>query len=207
MESSIAIVGMACEYPDAASPRELFDNVLAGRRAFRRIPDARLPLADYGSDDPDDCDRTYVTQAALIEGYKFDRLRFKIVGSTYRQADLTHWLALDVADRALRDAGFEDGEGLPRLRTGVVLGNTLTGEFSRAQTMRLRWPYVQKLLQTELAALLPEESDRTAFIERFEQRYKAPFPPIRQACRRRRCRVAPANCLTRANRPRRPASR
>ena len=124
MGSSIAIVGMACEYPDASSPAELFENVVAGRRAFRRIPDERLALDQYGEiqggDAAANVDRTYVTEAALIEGYEFDRVRFKIVGSTYRSADLTHWLALDVADRALCDAGFEDGSGLPRERTGVV---------------------------------------------------------------------------------------
>ena len=42
--------------------------MLAGRRAFRRIPDERLPLDEYGSSDPADVDRTYVTQAAVIEG-------------------------------------------------------------------------------------------------------------------------------------------
>jgi len=178
----IAIVGIGCHYPDAKSPDELFANVLAGRRAFRRIPDERLPLADYGprdgSPNEDDVDRTYVTQAALIEGYEFDRLRFKIVGSTYRSADLTHWLALDVADRALADAGFAAGEGLPRERTGVVLGNTLTGEFSRSQMMRLRWPYVEKLLDEEMTTLLPEAADREAFIRHFEDRFKAPFEPF-----------------------------
>ena len=49
--ASIAIVGMACRYPDARSPRELWENALAQRRAFRRIPDERLRLADYFSPD------------------------------------------------------------------------------------------------------------------------------------------------------------
>ncbi len=43
----IAIVGLACRYPDANSPADLWDNVLAQRRAFRRIPDTRLRAADY----------------------------------------------------------------------------------------------------------------------------------------------------------------
>ena len=32
--NAIAIVGMACVYPDARSPGELWENVLAQRRAF-----------------------------------------------------------------------------------------------------------------------------------------------------------------------------
>ena len=44
---AIAIVGMACEYPGASSPLELWENLLAERRAFRRIPSERLRFEDY----------------------------------------------------------------------------------------------------------------------------------------------------------------
>lgn len=47
MNTPIAIVGIACRYPDASSPADLWENVLAGRRAFRQIPDERLRLEDY----------------------------------------------------------------------------------------------------------------------------------------------------------------
>src|SRR5437016_8977305 len=113
MRSSVAVVGMGCRYPDARSPQDLWDNVLARRRAFRRIPDVRLSLQDYYSAEPAVPDTLYADQAAVIEGYEFDRVRFRIVGSTYRSADTAHWLALDVASQALADAGFLDGEGLP----------------------------------------------------------------------------------------------
>jgi len=175
---AIAIVGMACEYPDASSPEELFENTLAGRRAFRRIPDARLPLDEYASDDPDAIDSTTVREAALIEGWSFDRVRFRTVGSTFRQADLVHWLALDVADRALADAGFPDADGLPRERTGVILGNTLTGEFTRAQALRLRWPYVRRVMAETLAAHVPDEVAREVILAETEARYKQPFEPF-----------------------------
>ena len=147
MDRSVAIVGMACCFPDARSPVELWENVLAQRRAFRRLPPERLPLEDYYSPDPQAPDRFYATEAALIEGYQFDRLRYRVGGSTYRSADMAHWLALDVAASALEDAGFPDGAGLPRETTTVILGNTLTGEFSRANTLRLRWPYVRRVVQ------------------------------------------------------------
>ena len=42
----IAIVGIALRYPDASSPGELWENILAGRRAFRRLPDERMNQAD-----------------------------------------------------------------------------------------------------------------------------------------------------------------
>ena len=48
---AIAIVGMACVYPDARTPGELWENVLAQRRAFRRLPAERLRAEDYCSPD------------------------------------------------------------------------------------------------------------------------------------------------------------
>ncbi|MDH2428367.1 type I polyketide synthase [Sphaerisporangium sp. TRM90804] len=174
----IAIVGMACRYPDATSPRELWENALAGRRAFRRLPDVRMRAEDYYDPDPAAPDRFYARTAAVIEGYEFDRIGYKIAGSTYRSTDLTHWLALDMAGQALADAGFPGAEGLNRERTGVVVGNTLTGEFTRANVMRLRWPYVRR---TVAAALLEEgwDEDRLAtFLDDLEAGYKSPFPSI-----------------------------
>jgi enediyne polyketide synthase len=178
MKEAIAIVGMACCYPDARSPDELWENVLAGRRAFRRIPDERLRLEDYLSADRQAPDQIYTAQAALIEGYEFDRVRFRIAGSTFRSADLAHWLALDIAARSLDDAGFPEGEGLPRETTGVFLGNTLTGEFSRANTLRLRWPYVRRVLQAALneRGFTPEQIREA--VEKCEELYKAPFPEV-----------------------------
>ncbi|HMB92972.1 MAG TPA: polyketide synthase, partial [Rhodothermales bacterium] len=178
MTSAIAIIGMACRYPDADSPDALWENVLAQRRAFRRIPAERLNLSDYGCDDPDAPDRTYVTQAAVLKDYTFDRVRYRVSGSTFRAVDMAHWLALDVAAEALADAGFADGTGLPREMTGVVVGNSLTGEFSRANLMRLRWPYVQRVLDTALAAEGWSLAQRRPFLEKVEAEYKAPFPPV-----------------------------
>ena len=42
MKQAIAIVGLACRYPEASSPNELWENVLGQRRAFRSIPAQRL---------------------------------------------------------------------------------------------------------------------------------------------------------------------
>ena len=38
MNDRIAIIAMACVYPDANSPEELWENVLTQRRSMRRIP-------------------------------------------------------------------------------------------------------------------------------------------------------------------------
>ena len=176
--TAIAVVGMACRYADAASPRELWENVMAGRRAFRRIPRERLDLADYHSADADAPDMTYATEAAVLEGWEFDRVGFRVPGGTYRAVDMTHWLALEVAASALADGGFADGAGLPRDTTGVLLGNTLAGEFSRAATMRLRWPYVRRNVEAQLVVEGWDAARREIFLAALERTYKEPFAAV-----------------------------
>src|SRR5438105_14825254 len=131
MSPAIAIIGMACRYPDADTPEALWETVLARRRAFRRLPEERLRLADYAPCPADDPDAIYPIEAAVLENYSFDRARHRVPAAAFASADLTHWLALDVASEALADAGLASG-GDHRERTAVIVGNTLTGEFSRS---------------------------------------------------------------------------
>ena len=166
MTTPIAIVGAACRYPDATSPSELWENVLAQRQAFRRMPSERLPLDDYYSPDPSTPDRTYSQNAALITNWNFDRAKYRVSRSTYDSADLAHWLALEVADAALADAGFDP----PASTTGVVLGNTLTGDSSRANSLRLRWPFVRR------AAINAGVTDDV--LQKLEEEFNAPFAAI-----------------------------
>jgi enediyne polyketide synthase len=178
MSHTIAIVGMACRYPDARTPMELWENALAGRRAFRRMPPERLRLEDYLSTDRNTPDSIYSSQAALIEGYEFDRVRYRVAGGTFRSADLVHWLALDIASQSLDDAGFIEGRGLPGETTGVVLGNTLTGEFSRANTLSLRWPYVRRRVGAALAEEGWPAEKSQQFLSSLESAFKQPFPTV-----------------------------
>lgn len=178
MEESISIVGMACRYPGADDVGQLWQNILAKRRSFRRMPDVRLRLDDYFDADHDAVDKTYGTQAAVLTGWSFDRLRFRVAGSTHRQTDHAHWLALEVAAGALADAGFPGGEGLSRDATGVLVGNTLTGEFSRAQGLRLRWPFVRRTLEAALAegGVAPGSID--AVVDAVGERFRGAFEAV-----------------------------
>ncbi len=174
--NGIAIVGIDCRYPGANNINEYWENILALRQQFRRMPDQRLNLQYYGTDDKNKADYSYCKKAAVLNGYEFDRLKYKVSKSTFEQTDLAHWLALDVAAGALKDAGFENGEGLNRKRVGVVLGNSLNGEFTRANIMRLRWPYVFKVLESTLSGLKYNKEDIAQILAATEKIYKEPFP-------------------------------
>src|SRR5205085_10899680 len=125
--------------PEAASPRRLWENVLAQRRSFRRIPQTRLRVKDYSTEHQVD-DRISLRTAAVLEDYQFDRVRFHVSKETFVSTDMPHWLALDVASQALEAAKLLDTTYGTRERTGVYVGNSLTADVSRANLLRLSWP-------------------------------------------------------------------
>jgi len=173
----IAVVGLGCWYPGADSPRKLWENVLARRREFRRLPGVRLPAAEYHHPDPATPDLCYVDRAAVIDGFRFDWAHRRIPRSAAESTDVVHWLALEVADQALRDAGYS-GQPALRDRTGVVVGNSLTGEQSRASMMRLRWPFVRRVLEAAAADAGLDGAELERLEVLMEGRYKSVFAPV-----------------------------
>lgn len=176
---AVAVVGIGCWYPGAKGPRELWENVLTRRREFRRIPDGRLPLADYHDPDPAAPDKTYGRRAAVIDGFTFDWAGMHIPRGTCDSTDVVQWLALTVAGQALAQAGYTR-EAVPRERTGVIVGNTLTGEHTRSNSLRLRWPFVRRALLAAAQAkgLPPRVQDELATM--MEAYYKSVFPPVNE---------------------------
>jgi enediyne polyketide synthase len=172
--AAIAVVGMSCWYPGARSPTQLWENILARRQEFRRFLEQRMPAADYHSDDPEAVDRTYGTLGAFLDGFAFDLNAWRIPKSTFAAADIAHWLAMDVAGRALADAGHPNGDGLARARVGVIVGNSLTGEQTRANSLRLRWPFVRRIVEAQLEHL--PSSQVEAMLEAIGENYRAHFP-------------------------------
>ena len=175
--SDIAVIGIGCRYPGASDPKQLWENILARRCQFRRLPNQRLPLADYYDPDPNVPDKTYGSQAAVIDGFEFDWVSRRIPKVAVEATDIVHWLALEVASNALTNSGYTRAN-VPTERSGVILGNTLTGEQTRASTMRLRWPYVQRSLQAAAQAKGLPAHITTELLAVMEQCYKSVFPPV-----------------------------
>lgn len=173
----IAIIGMACHYPGARELRTFWENILTKRRQFRPLPDTRLPASEYYDPDPAAPDTTYCRKAGLIDGLSFDPAQYRIPRSTFESSDIVHWLALKVALASLDDAGLSK-ETVPKEQTGVILGNTLTGEHARAQGLRLRWPFVRRVLEkTALEKGLSAEH-AAELLATAEAYYKSVFTPI-----------------------------
>ncbi len=180
-EDAVAVVGMGCIFPDAGSPQALWESVLAGRRAFRRLPAVRMPVDLYYDPDPAVVDRTYCNLGAFITGWQFDADAFRIPPVTVAAADPTHWLALSVAQQALDDAGLDPAaiDASERARIGVFLGNSLGGDYARSACLGYRWPFVERAFREALAEEEGIDAEAAArLLGRLRQRYLAPLPPI-----------------------------
>ncbi|HTA10994.1 MAG TPA: beta-ketoacyl synthase N-terminal-like domain-containing protein, partial [Streptosporangiaceae bacterium] len=175
---SLAVVGLACRFPDADDPAALLDVVLTGRRSFRRLPPGRIDISDYYQADLAVSDATYSTRAGVIEGWQFECAGFGIEPAAYVAADPAHWLALETTARALAAAGLPAGSGLDRDRTGVIIGNTLAGDTSRANALRVRWPYVRRVLTEALDTQEISASQAGRVLRTAENSYLAPFPAM-----------------------------
>jgi len=173
---AIAIVGLACKYPDAPDLQSFWHLVITGRRAFRRIPPSRLDLDDYYSCDRSAPDAVLRTRVALIEGWEPDPLP----GSAQLAAGPAYGLALETAAGALRDAGFPNGQGLSRDRAGVIIGTSSTNSTRQAAMLRLRWPHVRKVLASalETAAVDPVNGWQDHVLETAATFFRARFPEV-----------------------------
>lgn len=176
---AIAVVGIGSYYPGSKNLKELWENILSRRRQFRELPKKRLPLEEYYDENKDAPDKTYGRFAAVIDGFSFDWMKRRIPKTTYESTDIVHWLALEIAIQALEDAGYSR-ENIPKEKTGVLLGNTLTGEFTRANTMRMRWPYIQKTLRAAGKSQGLSQAVIHMLEQQMESIYKSAFPPANE---------------------------
>lgn len=174
-EPEIYVVGMASVYAGCQDLNEFWETVLTRRRGFREFPQQRLDVAEYGSASREDRDKTYITRAALIDGFEFDWKANRVPKAAFEATDPSHWLALTTAIKAIEDGGV-DLDAVGRDRVGVILGNSLTGEVSRANLLRLRWPYVRRAIVDGAATLGQGGSELAALLAEVELNFKGAFP-------------------------------
>ncbi|MEA1899643.1 MAG: polyketide synthase, partial [Thermodesulfobacteriota bacterium] len=175
----IAVIGMACWYPDARNPRQLWENILARRRQFRQLPDQRFPIADYYHANGSESDKTYLSRAAVIDGFIFNWASRRIPYTTFQNTDIVHWLALETAIEAITDAGYSQDD-LPGEHMGVIVGNSLTGEMTRSNTMRLRWPYIQRAFRAAAKSRNLSDNQAAEIETALKDYYKSVFPSVNE---------------------------
>jgi acyl transferase domain-containing protein/SAM-dependent methyltransferase len=135
-DGAVAIVGMACRFPDAESPERFWQNLVARRRAIGTVPADRWRAEEHYSADADAPGKSITKWAGWVERVaEFDPLAFHISPRDARLIDPQQRLLLEAAAEALEDAAGA-GQKLAGSRVGVFVGAT-AGEYRELISGRL----------------------------------------------------------------------
>ncbi|PHQ52793.1 polyketide synthase [Streptomyces cinnamoneus] len=150
----IAVIGMACMFPQAPDLAAFWANVLAGTDAVTEVPADRWDPALYHGEAAAAHDVTTSKWGGFLPRIPFDPLRYGIPPASLAAIEPVQLLSLEAARRALADAGY-DRRDFPRDRTCVVFGAEAGSDTANATTLRAVLPSYLGRLPEELAAQLP----------------------------------------------------
>ncbi|MER5542567.1 SDR family NAD(P)-dependent oxidoreductase [Streptomyces sp. NPDC002589] len=132
----IAIVGMACMFPQAPDLAAFWAGIVAGRDAVTEVPPERWDPAVHHT-----AGSTASKWGGFLPRIPFDPLRYGIPPASLGSIEPVQLLSLEAARRALEDAGYgERGREFDRARTSVVFGAEAGSDLSNAVTLRAVLP-------------------------------------------------------------------
>jgi acyl transferase domain-containing protein/acyl carrier protein len=121
-EEAIAIVSMACRFPGASTPDELWRLLLAGEVPIREVPSSRWSLEDWFDPEPGRAGKMYAREGGFIDGIdQFDPEFFGISPREATSLDPQQRLLLEVCWETLERGGLATS-ALKGSRTGVYVG-------------------------------------------------------------------------------------
>ncbi|MFF3914471.1 SDR family NAD(P)-dependent oxidoreductase [Streptomyces sp. NPDC001852] len=132
----VAIVGMACMFPEAPDLAAFWSTVVSGRDAVTEVPAERWDPAVHHA-----AGSTASKWGGFLPRIPFDPLRYGIPPASLGSIEPVQLLSLEAARRALEDAGYgERGRAFDRARTSVVFGAEAGSDLSGAVTLRAVLP-------------------------------------------------------------------
>lgn len=151
----IAIVGMACMFPEATHLREYWQNIVNGVDAIREVGEERWESSRFYSPNRLDPDKTYSKWGGFLRDVAFDPLKYGIPPLSLKSVDPIQLLALETAWNALEDAGFH-ARGFPRETTATFFGVGGAQDRAISYTFRAMLPHYLNRVKG-----LPEETIRS----------------------------------------------
>jgi acyl transferase domain-containing protein/7-keto-8-aminopelargonate synthetase-like enzyme len=135
--TSIAIVGLACRFPQAPDVNAYWRNITGARVCFSEIPTDRWNHSLFYDPSPRAIDKTYARKVGLLDDVRsFSAMHYGLAPLRVTVMDPQHRLLLDTVRVALEDAGYGETM-LAGSRTGVFVGASVS-EYKDLITSRLR---------------------------------------------------------------------
>jgi acyl transferase domain-containing protein/NAD(P)H-dependent flavin oxidoreductase YrpB (nitropropane dioxygenase family) len=143
----VAIVGMAGVFPGAADLATYWANVVGGVDSVTEVPPGRWDSAVYGE--------TAKWGGGFLPDIPFDALAYGIPPAALTSIEPVQLLALEVAARALRDAGYAQ-RSFDREHTSVIFGAESGADLANAYGFRSLYPAYHETMPPELDEQLPK---------------------------------------------------
>jgi len=158
----IAIVGISAMFPGAADLPTFWANILANVDAITEVSADRWDAERYYTEDktPGTGEYTYSKWGGFLPRIPFDTLRYGIPPAALASIEPVQLLALEAAQRALHDAGYED-KPFDRERTSVIFGTEAGSDLSRTNTLRIMLRAYLDEVPPELDEQLPRLTEDT----------------------------------------------
>ena len=120
----IAIVGLSCLFPDATTPQQYWQNLVAQKDSRSTATAEQMGVAadTFFAPNKGTLDKYYCLNGGYIRDFHFDPNGYRLPADYIANMDSLFQWSLYVARQALADAGV-DNQADVLTRTGVVLGN------------------------------------------------------------------------------------
>lgn len=154
--ADVAVIGVATVLPKANTARAYWENIIAKVDAITEIPSHRWDWRLYYDADRTAKDKVYSKWGGFLDDLAFDPTRYGMPPKSIESVDPMQLMGLEVATRALADAGYAD-RPFDRERASVILGASGgAGDFGMQYGLRSELPRFTGDLPAEVAERLPE---------------------------------------------------
>ena len=173
--NDVAIIGMACVFPQAPDLQTYWQNIVSKVDAISDPPGERGKQFDQVFDsDSSANDRIYSKRGGYLEDtYSFNPFSYGIMPVSVDGSEPEHFMALKVAHEAFIDAGFPE-KPFNRERTEVILGR---GTFvNRGYFTLLQHGFILDQTIRLLGELHPEYTPEE--LQTIKQELKTTLPPF-----------------------------
>lgn len=158
--SDVAVIGMATFLPGAREPAQFWQNLLALKKAITEIPEDQFDWRLLYDPDKKATDRAYSKWGGFIGNVEFNPLLYGIPPKVLKSISTQQLFCLEVARRALLDAGLGEGH-FDRENTEVIVANAdMGGLLNHMLTTRSILPLLNpgrdSGVEDRLAAWTPE---------------------------------------------------
>ncbi len=175
----IAVIGMGAIMPGALNKEEYWQNIVQGKNCITEVPKEKWDSSLFYSADRTAPDKTYSKIGGFITGYKFNSLKYKIPPAVAKQMDSIQCLALDIAQMALEDSGY-DKKDFDHTRTAVIVANSVGGMKNEFSNVRIYKAFYYDMLKRSDAFKNLPQTTKEGILKELEGFVNEQFLPINE---------------------------